>query len=72
MERFKTIVGILLAMGIIFGTFTQWSAGATFGWTWFVNTLWFALGFPVLFGLGWIIFSLMIGGEAEIRKKLAK
>jgi len=73
MERFKTIVGILLAVGIIFGSFAQWTAETvSFGWDWFVNTLWFAIGFPVLFGLGWIVFSLLIGGEAEIKKKLEK
>lgn len=71
MERFKTIVGILLAVGIIFGAFAGFTTGP-FGWVWFVNLLWFAVGFPVLFGLGWILFSLLIGGETELQKKLAK
>jgi hypothetical protein len=72
MERFRTIVGILLALGIIFGTFSQWQAGILFGWQWFVNLLWFVIGFPVLFGLGWTIFSLMILGETEVKKASIK
>jgi len=69
MERFKTIVGILLAVGIIFGTFAEWTqTTVTFGWAWFAKMLWFAIGFPVLFGLGWIVFSLLIAGEKEAEK----
>jgi hypothetical protein len=72
MERFRTIVGILLALGIIFGTFAQWTAATPWGWTWFVNTLWFAIGFPVLFGVGWIIFNLMVLGETEVKTAAKK
>lgn len=71
MERFKTIVGILLAVGLIFGTFAGFTT-QTFGFQWFINLLWFSVGFPVLFGIGWILFSLMIGGETEIKAKLEK
>jgi len=71
MERFKTIVGILLAVGIIFGSFKGFTTG-TFGFLWFTDLLWFAVGFPVLFGIGWILFSLLIGGETEIKAKLEK
>lgn len=73
MERFKTVIGILLAIGIIFGTFgTLATEDVVFGFAWFTNLLWFAIGFPVLFGIGWILFSLMIGGETEMKRKLEK
>jgi len=70
MERFKTLIGVLIAIGIIFGTFQQWTMEVPFGFTWFINMLWFAIGFPVLFGIGWIVFSLMAGGEKTMRKRI--
>jgi hypothetical protein len=68
MKRFRTIIGVLLAIGIIFGTFQQLSAGIPFGFAWFTNLLWFAIGFPALFALGWIVFELFVLGESEVKK----
>jgi len=67
MERFKTIVGILLAVGIIFGTFVQFTSNTPFDFMWFINMLWFVIGFPVLFGLGWIILGVLVLGETEVK-----
>ena len=68
MERFKSIVGILLAIGIIFGSFAGFTA-ETFDFDWFVNLLWFAIGFPVLMGIGYLIFTLLIAGEQQLKAK---
>ena len=70
MERFKSIVGILLAIGIIFGSFARFTT-ATFGFAWFIEMLWFAIGFPVLVGIGLIIFTLLVTGEAEVKARSA-
>lgn len=73
MERFKSIVGILLAVGIIFGSFTGFTGDIpTFGFAWFTNLLWFAIGFPVLVGIGLIIFTLLVTGEHELKMKATK
>jgi len=69
MKRFTTLVGILLAVGIIFGTFQNFATATPLGWTWFVNLLWLSIGFPVLFGIGWIVMQVLVLGEAEIKKK---
>lgn len=57
-EGIKAICLLLLAVGIIFGSFAQWTleAAPSFGWSWFINMLWFAIGFPVLMLIGYAIF----------------
>lgn len=72
MEKFRIIVGVLLAIGIIFGTFTQLATGTPFGFQWFANMLWFAIGFPVLFGIGYIIFEAFVLAYIEASKEAKK
>ena len=72
MKPLKYIVGLLLAVGIIFGTFAQFAAGIALGFTWFTNLLWFAIGFPVLFLIGYLIFGYawaLIDAEVEKLEK---
>ena len=63
------IFALLLGVGIVFGTFEQFAAGVPFGFAWFVNMLWFVVGFPVLTGIGILIIAIMIKGEAKILKE---
>lgn len=72
LEKFRVIVGVLLAVGIVFGTFAQLGAGIPFGFNWFVNMLWFAIGFPVLFGIGYIIFEAFVLAYFEAAKEVKK
>ncbi|MEM2385421.1 MAG: hypothetical protein QXO67_00410 [Candidatus Bathyarchaeia archaeon] len=72
MERFKIIVGVLLAVGIIFGTFAQLASGTPFGFTWFTNMLWFAIGFPVLFCIGYIVFEAFLVAYFAATKEAEK
>jgi hypothetical protein len=60
------IFALLLAVGIIFGTFMQFSTNTPFGFGWFVNMLWFAIGFPVLLIIGYLVFSLAAKGQEAI------
>lgn len=71
MERWRGLIFVLLAFGLIMYSFNALSE-ATLGFTWFVNGLWFALGFPVLVGVGMIAFSLMVAGHEEALQKLKK
>jgi hypothetical protein len=66
LEDFAQIVGLLLAIGIIFGTFVQWQNNVPFGFTWFTNMLWFAIGFPVLFIIGSLVYALGTKGQKAL------
>lgn len=67
MEELKRVVAVLLAVGIIFGTFANLAAGTALGFDWFVNLLWFAIGFPVLLGIGNLIYDLLVAGEEKLK-----
>jgi hypothetical protein len=59
MKHLKIVLGLLLAVGIIFPTFMAFQAGKTLGFDWFVNELWFVIGFPVLFLIGYVFFDTL-------------
>jgi len=59
MKHLKIVLGLLLAVGLVFGTFSQFETNTPLGWTWFVNLLWFAIGFPVLFLIGFVFFDTL-------------
>jgi len=67
LEDFAQIVGLLLAVGLIFGTFVQWQNEVPFGFAWFINMLWFAIGFPVLFIIGALVFALGTKGQKKLK-----
>ena len=66
LKKFSPIFALLLAVGIIFGTFTQFQNNVPFGFAWFVNMLWFVIGFPVLLIIGLLLFSLAVRGQKII------
>jgi len=68
LEDFAQIVGLLIGVGLIFGTFVQWETATPFGFTWFVNMLWFAIGFPVLFIIAALVFALGSKGQKKLLK----
>ena len=69
LEDFAPIVGLLIAVGLIFGTFAQWQKNVPFGFEWFVNMLWFAIGFPVLIIIALLVFSAGIKGQKKLLGK---
>jgi hypothetical protein len=71
LEEFAPIFMLLFAVGIIFGTFVEWQANplTPFGWTWFINMLWFAIGFPVLILIGLLLFAFGIKGYKLMKEK---
>lgn len=68
LEDFGPILALLVGVGLIFGTFVQFQSNVLFGFAWFTNMLWFAIGFPVLFIISWLVFAFGIKGH----KKLAE
>ncbi len=66
LKKFSPIFALLLAVGIIFGTFVQFQNNVPFGFAWFVNMLWFVIGFPVLLIIGLLLFSLAVRGQKII------
>lgn len=66
LEDFGPILGILTAIGIIFGTFMQFETGEPFGFAWFTNMLWFAIGFPVLAIIGLLVFSFGVKAQKKL------
>jgi len=69
LKKFGPIFGLLLAVGIIFGTFETFACGEPFGFGWFVNMLWFVIGFPVLLIIGMLLFSLAVKGQEQIESE---
>lgn len=59
MKHLKIVLGLLLAVGIIFSTFSYFESGEKLGWEWFVQNLWFVIGFPVLFLIGYVFFDVL-------------
>jgi len=57
LKNLKPLFVVLLAVGIIFGTFVNFQSNVPFGFAWFVNMLWFVIGFPTLLIIGSLIFS---------------
>lgn len=57
LNKFTPVFLLLLAVGIIFGTFVNFQNNVPFGFSWFINMLWFVIGFPVLLIIGLLIFS---------------
>jgi hypothetical protein len=70
MEHLKFLLGLLLAVGIIFGTFQSFATSTPLGFDWFLNMLWFAIGFPVLFLIGLALFDVWDWIQAEKKKAL--
>jgi len=68
MKRLEAVFIILLMVGIVFGTFQQFAVGGALGFEWFVNMLWFAIGFPVLFVLGYAILKFVMEAIEERTK----
>ncbi len=69
LKQFAPIFALLLAVGIIFGTYTEFTApslGRRFGFDWFLDMLWFVLGFTVLFVIGLLTYAAATKGEAKI------
>ena len=66
LERFSALYGLLVAVGLIFGTFTQFQQGLPFDFAWFTNLLFFAIGFPVLILISILVFAIGIRGEEEV------
>ena len=66
LKKFSPIFALLLAVGIIFGTFVQFQNNVPFGFAWFVNMLWFVIGFPTLLTIGLLLFSLAVRGQKII------
>lgn len=66
LKSIKPIFALLLMVGIIFGTFEAMPDGL--GFDWFVNLLWFVIGFPVLVIIAVLIFTAGIKGEETISK----
>jgi hypothetical protein len=66
LEDFYPIFALLFAVGIIFGSFTEWTLAVPFGWAWFVNMLWFAVGFPTLLLIGLLIFHFGVKGSKKL------
>lgn len=69
LKDFAPINALLLGIGIIFGTFEQFATGVPFGFAWFVNMLWFVVGFEALIVIGLIFYAIAIKGEAKILKE---
>ena len=68
LKKFSPIFALLLAVGIIFGTFEQFQNNIPFGFAWFYNMLWFVIGFPVLLVIGLLLFSLAVRGQKMIEE----
>jgi len=68
LKKFSPIFALLLAVGIIFGTFVQFQNNVPFDFAWFVNMLWFVIGFPVLLIIGLLLFSLAVRGQKMIEE----
>jgi protein-S-isoprenylcysteine O-methyltransferase Ste14 len=57
-EKIAPIVAILLAAGIIFGSFHEFATGGAFGFPWFIKMLWFVIGYAVLIIIGLALLYL--------------
>ena len=66
LEDFGPIYALLIAVALIFGTFTVFATTGKFGFDWFLNMLWFVIGFPVLIIIGMLVFSLGIKGQKKL------
>jgi len=69
LEKLAPILAILLAVGVIFGSFQEFATGGNFGFDWFIKLLWFVIGYAVLVIIGLSIFYFY--GEA-VQAKPAK
>jgi hypothetical protein len=69
LEKLAPIFAILLAVGVIFGAFTEFAAGGDFGFDWFIKMLWFVVAFPVLVIIGMLIWTYAQVGEAKLEAK---
>ena len=69
LEKLAPIFAILLAVGVIFGSFAEFASGGNFGFNWFVKMLWFVIGFPVLVIIGMLIWSFALVAEAKLEAK---
>ena len=66
LKKLVPIFGLLLMVGIIFGTFEAMPHGL--GFDWFTKMLWFAIGFPVLIIIALLIFVGALKAEEIIEK----
>jgi hypothetical protein len=68
LEKLGPIFAILLAIGVIFGSFAELAAGGSFGFDWFLKMLWFVIGFPVLLIIGMLIWTYAQTAEEKLSK----
>lgn len=77
LKKFAPIFAILLAIGVIFGSFEEFSRpplydtegnnlNPRFGFDWFTDMLWFVVGFTGLIIVGLLIWAGAEVGEAKI------
>jgi uncharacterized membrane protein len=69
LSKFAPIFALLLAIGVIFGSFSEFESGGSFGWTWFLKMLWFVVGFIALIVIGMLMWAAAEVGEAKIFEK---
>ena len=69
LKDLSPIFVLLAGVGVLFGTFVNFQTNTPFGFDWFVNMLWFVVGFPVLLGIVALLFAALIKGEEVILKK---
>ena len=81
LEDMAPIVMILIAVGVLFGTFSEFSKPATmivgdkvvsipkFGFAWFTDMLWFVIGFIVLFVVAELLYTAATKGQMKLESK---
>lgn len=68
-KTFVPIFVLLLGIGVLFGTFTYFATGTPFGWEWFVNMLWFVVGFPALLIIGVLLLQAAVIAIEQLKKE---
>jgi len=68
-KTFVPIFVLLLGVGILFGTFENFATGTPFGWAWFVNMLWFVVGFPALLIIGTLLLVAAVIAIEKLKKE---
>ena len=68
LKELGPIYALLLAIGIVFGTYTEFVNGVPFGFAWFINMLWFVIGFPALFIIGTTFYKLAVQAQEKLEE----
>jgi len=69
LSKFAPIFALLLAVGVIFGSFSEFATEGDFGFDWFLKMLWFVVGFIALIVIGMLMWAAAEVGEAKIFEK---